>query len=129
MSRFTRHFCQTRNKKLCVIMPICAYTAGGKPHPSPPSSDLPPHLLRSNSPLSAQRSSSTPAGGQPHPSPCTQRSSSTPPAAVTLSLPHPAVILHLWWWATSPLQETRKGRRETRDGRREMGDERRETHC
>ena len=38
-------FQMCNRKKNCVIKLIRAHTAGGKPHPSPPSSHLPPLLL------------------------------------------------------------------------------------
>ena len=79
------------------------YPASGQTHPSQSSGHLPPILLRSNSPLSTQWSSSTPpAGGQNSPL-SVQRSSSTPSSGQS----HPS----------SRRRETRDKRRETRDGR------------
>ena len=77
------------------------YPASGQTHPSQSSGHLPPILLRSNSPLSTQWSSSTPpAGGQNSP------------------LSVQTVILHPFWRPISPLPtETGDGRRETRDER------------
>ena len=73
-----------------------------------PTSPLPnQQSWRSNSLLSTQRSSSTPAGGQPHPSP---PSGHLPPIllVVKLSPLNPAVILHpSCWWSNCPLPTLR----------------------
>ena len=125
-----------------------ATPAGGQSHPSPPCGHLPllllavqfippcptvilhPYCWRSNSPLSAQWSSSNPAGSQPQNFP-TQRTSSTPPASSQLHLSP-----RLYWcfkgravkrWGGLWRGETRDGRRgrETRDEWWETGNWRR----
>ena len=59
------------------------------------NADARSHCCRSNSPLSAQRPSSTPAGGQSHPSPPSGHPS--PQMSANLIPLHPAVILHPCW--------------------------------
>ena len=97
---------------------IRTHTAGDKPYSSPVSTQrsystqFHPFCLQSNSPLSAQRSSSTPAGGQPHPSP---PSGHIPPHLLQSNPPNPAVILYPCRHLISPLaSETGVMRRETR---------------
>ena len=137
--KFTLHMIATSKCKFMYLKQDTgmAYSTSGQTLPSSPSGHPPPLLaanltprsypavifypscLRSNSPLSAQWSSSTPTGSQPHPS---TPSGYLLPILLAVKL-SPILGANLTPPPGDGRQETRDERRETRDGRREMRDE------